>query len=164
MHLPFLASGRLVRPTQFSARGRCSGDPQPILEGIVEPQPTELHEHRNLPEADVAEAGLLTTRKVVQHRTLAGRKPGIAQHPPDPDVRVEEWRLRHRKTSIWDSSTTLANGSPVNAPRTPRASSRPPRLGYHGPDTPLPQRLWEVQLPTQTASAQGNAAGPEGDR
>ncbi len=66
--------------------------------------------------------GSLSAREFIQHRALAGRKPGIAQHPPDPDVRVEERRLGHRKTSISDSSTTLANGSPVNAPRPRRAS------------------------------------------
>jgi hypothetical protein len=40
----------------------------------------------------------------------------------------------------------------------------PRRLGYHGPDTPLPQRLWEVHLPIQAASAQGNGVGPDRDR
>lgn len=35
----------------------------------------------------------------------------------------------------------------------------PRRLGYHGPDTPLEQRLWEVQLPVQAVAAKP-AGGP----
>jgi hypothetical protein len=49
-----------------------------------------LYEHRNLQEADVAEVGSLTTRKVIQHSAFSGRKPGIAQHRPDPDMRAVE--------------------------------------------------------------------------
>lgn len=38
----------------------------------------------------------------------------------------------------------------------------PRRLGYHGPDTPLERRLWEVQLPIEAVAkpAGGSAAAP----
>jgi len=39
----------------------------------------------------------------------------------------------------------------------------PRRLGYHGPDTPLPQRLWEVQLPIKAVAAPATGGGSQGD-
>lgn len=33
----------------------------------------------------------------------------------------------------------------------------PRRLGYHGPMTPVPQRLWEVQLPVKPAGAKAKS-------
>jgi hypothetical protein len=43
-------------------------------------------------------------------------------------------------------------------------SGPPRRLGYHGPDTPLEERLWEVQLPVKPVAAKPAGGTPEAAR
>jgi hypothetical protein len=98
-------------------------------------QAAQLHQQGDLPETDIAEHRPRVARKPIQNLTFAGRESPISEHPPDPDVRVEDRRLRHCKASTSASAMTGATASPTNSPR-PRSDSQgfvsPAKLGGTG--------------------------------
>ncbi len=58
-------------------------------------KPSQLNEHRHFPETDVADCGTTSDRQAAQGLAVTFRKTTIPEHPPHPDMRIEQWRRIH---------------------------------------------------------------------